>query len=185
MTMPAGAFANPPQRRSPGVVELNLGDEWRGIYVEGDELPEAVPALYGYTLVVRQDKGYVTRREDDERWGIVEAPFTEGETPEGWASRAAHEQTGAVVSRTFIVGYLDCKATRLNEEHPTGTRSIRPLMLAVAETMDDVPDESGFVRRRLPTNEYMTTVRLRYPELWKYLAKGLDAYLIMKARGEI
>ena len=68
--------------------------------------------------------------------------------------------------------------------YPAGAITVRPIYLAVAATIDDVPDESGYVRRRMPFNEHSKAVRARYPELEPYITKALDRYMVLRAKGE-
>lgn len=167
-----------------GKLELNLGDAWRGRFNDAGELPESAPLDYGYAVLFMGDKGYVSRRTPDERWGVLEGSFDEGETPDAWANRVAMEQAGATLARTELVGYLDCKATSHNPDHPAGTIRVRPIYLAVAKSIGDVPEETGYARRRLPFNEHARAIRDRYPELQGYLSKALDRYMVLRAKGE-
>ncbi|MCK9520213.1 MAG: hypothetical protein M0R74_14495, partial [Dehalococcoidia bacterium] len=167
-----------------GKLELNLGDAWRGRFTEADELPAGAPIDYGYAVLFMGDKGYVSRPNANERWGVIEGAFHDGETVEEWTARVAMEQAGATLARTDLVGYLDCKATSHNPDHPAGTIRVRPIYLVVAKTIDDVPEETGYARRRLPFNEHARAIRDRYPELQGYLSKALDRYMVLRAKGE-
>lgn len=167
-----------------GALELNIGDEWRGRFTEADELPENAPVVYAYAVLFMGDKGYVTRPASVANWGVIEGPFTEGESPDEWLARNAKAQAGATLARTDLIGFLDCKATSHNPDYAAGAITVRSIYLAVAATIDDVPDESGYVRRRMPFNEHSKAVRARYPELEPYITKALDRYMVLRAKGE-
>lgn len=167
-----------------GKLELNLSDAWRGRFTEATELPADAPVDYGYGVLFKGDKGYVTRRGENERWGVIEGPIREGESLADWADRVAMEQAGATLARFELVGYLDCKATSHNPDYPAGTIRVRPIYLFVASEIGDVPEETGYSRRRLPFNEHARALRDRYPELQMYLAKALDRYMVLRAKGE-
>lgn len=167
-----------------GALELNIGDEWRGRFTDADELPENAPVVYAYAVLFMGDKGYVTRPGDAKTWGVIEGPVAEGETPDAWLTRSAMAQAGATLARTDLIGFLDCKATSHNRDYPAGAITVRPIYLAVAETIDDVPDESGYVRRRMPFNEHSKAIRARYPEIEPYITKALDRYMVLRAKGE-
>lgn len=167
-----------------GKLELNLGDAWRGRFTDADELPESAPVDYGYAVLFMGDKGYVSRRGSDEPWSVIEGAFAESETADAWAARVAMEQAGATLARTELVGYLDCKATSHNPDYEAGTIRVRPVFLFVAAAVDDVPEETGYARRRLPFNEHARAIRDRYPELQAYLTKALDRYMVLRAKGE-
>ncbi|MGE5595816.1 MAG: hypothetical protein ACM3S1_07255 [Hyphomicrobiales bacterium] len=166
------------------VLELNLSDEWRARFTEADELPENAPLAYGYATLFMGDKGYVTRPESEDAWGVIEGPFNDGETPEQWLERTLWNQAGARAAHTELIGFLDCKATSHNTQFPAGTVVVRPIYLAVAKSVEDVPEGSPYVRRRLPLNETSKAIRTRYPELERYLAKALNRYMVLRARGE-
>ncbi len=185
--MPLGDIPLPPmpEIHFHGKVEIILGRDWRSVYVEEDEaLPEDRPALYAYACVVRGDYGYVTEKDDD-GWKVVEGEIGEGESPEAFVARAAHEQTGATISETLLLGYLDCEGTSYNERYGNHFRAIRPLYVAVASEMGPVPDESGHHRRRLPMNQYQNELRRRYPSLEKHFLKGLGRYLVLERTGKL
>lgn len=167
----------------PGALELNLGDEWRARWVDEQVLPKGSPVVYGYALVFLGDRGYVTRKRDSEKWGTVEGELLPGEKPDAFVKRAARDQTGAVPGRIELVGYLECRATSHNKRYERDVRTVQPIHLVVARDVKDVPDGSGFERRRLPLNEYMATIRSRYPELEGYLAKAVERYVVSRARG--
>lgn len=166
------------------VLELNLGDQWRARFSEGDELPPNAPLAYGYAVVFMGDKGYVTRRGDDGPWGVLEGAFNAGEKPRAWLKRLATEQFGATPGQVELIGYLDCKATSHNSEFPPGTITVRPLYVVAAKAVKDLGESSGYVRRRLPLNEHAEAVRKRYPELAPFMSMALNRYAVWRARGE-
>ncbi len=166
------------------VVELNLEDRWRARWVDGQSLPKDVSVLYAYSLVVMGDRGYVTRRPGDTAWDTVEGAPNEGEKPEAFIKRAAKARTGAVVGKIELVGFFECKATSHNTDYPRDTVTLRPVYVAVAKQVKDVPDRQAFERRRLPLNEFMAAIRLRYPQLEPYFVKAMERFAVMRARGE-
>lgn len=171
-------------RDPAGVVELNINDHWRAKWLGGDELPEHAPVITAYAMVFKGERAYVTRQHGEERWSIVEGNLAEGETPEDFVVRASFERTGARVKTTRLFGFFECKATSLNPDYPAGTVTVQPFYIAVAEDVEDVPDESGYERRRLPLNEFNKLIRARYPQSDLYLQMGTQAYTVMLARGE-
>ena len=189
--MPLGDIPIPPmpEIHFHGKVEIILGRDWRSVYVELDEdeaLPDDRPALHAYACVVRGEYGYVTEQDEgDGGWKVVEGEIGEGETPEAFVARAALEQTGATVSETLLLGYLDCEGTSYNERYGNHFRAIRPLYVAVASEIGPVPDGSGYHRRRLPMNQYQNELRKRYPSLEQHFIKGLSRYLILERTGKL
>lgn len=176
----------PPEMHFHGTVEIILGNHWRSVFVEDETLPEdEAPVLYAYACVVRGDYGYLTEQDGADGWQVVESDIGEGETPESLVARAALEQTGATISQTMLIGYLDCEATSYNERYETHTRALRPLYVAVASEVGPVPDGSGFHRRRLPMNQYQNELRKRYPTLAGHFLKGLSRYLILERTGKL
>lgn len=173
--------------RAPGgVVELNLSDQWRAVWVYEQEFPPHAPVFYVYVLVFKGDKGYVTRRAgSNDTWQTVEGEAAEGESPEETASRLAREMTGANVVRSDLVGFLECRATSHNAEFPAGSVTVRPLFVSVADEIGDVPEESGWERRRLPLNEHGLTLRRRYPEMDQYIDLARQHYGVLLGRGEV
>ena len=163
--------------------ELSIGNAWLARWVKDEPLPTDVPVDYAYGLVFLGDKGYVCRSQAASVWGTVEGA-TEGADVAAFLSGAAHDQTGAVVGRQELVGFLYCKATSHNPEHESGAVRTRPIYVLVAKSMDDVPEGTGFVRRRLPLNEHLMALRDRYPELGKSMTEASEKYSIMRARGE-
>ena len=164
--------------------ELSIGNAWLARWIKDEELPADVPVGYAYGLVFLGDKGYVSRSESASVWGTVEgAP--EGAGAEAYLKRAAIEQTGATIGRLDLVGFLYCKATSHNPDYQAGAATTRPIYVLVATKVDDIPDGSTFVRRRLPLNEHLMALRDRYYELAKHMTEASERYSIMRARGEV
>lgn len=184
MTMPDFSSVNIYIPDPIGALELNISDEWRGRFTKADTLPENAPLAYGYAVPFMGDKGYVTRDSDAATWGVIEGPFEEGETPEAWLARTAMAQVGATVGRAELMGFLDCKATSHNKQYEPGAITVRPIYLLVAKEIEDVPEESGYARRRLPLNKHAEAIRQRYPELSRYMSHALDRYMVLRAKGE-
>jgi ADP-ribose pyrophosphatase YjhB (NUDIX family) len=173
-------------RAPAGVLELNINDQWRGIWIDADELPEDAPVFFAYALVYKGDKAYVTRpRGSDESWRTVEGDLKEGETPEDFVRRASYEMTGAKVEHIELVGFLECKATSQNKDFPAGSITVRPIYIAAAKAVEDVPDDSGFERRRLRLNEHSKAIRDRYPEIDDYMVKAMQRYAVLQASGQV
>jgi hypothetical protein len=166
----------------PGRLELNLGDAWRAHWIDADTLPIDAPVAYGYVLLVMDGKGYVSRPATESNWGTIEAPVQAGETQPAWLKRTLQEQANATIARSSLVGYLYCRATSHNPEHPAGTVTVRPVYVVVAKQVKDMAAGSRFQRRRLPMNEYTMALRRRYPEMDLYLIRGLDSYIIEHAK---
>lgn len=188
--MPLGdiPMPRPPEFHFHGKVEIILGNEWTAEYFDAEEapLPSDVPLIYGYACVVRGDYGYVTERDQaGDGWGVVEGNFREGETAEEFVSRSAHEQTGANISQTLLIGYLDCRATSNNEQYENHFRGIRPMYVAVAKEVGPVPESSDYHRRRLPMNQFQNALRKRYVLLSDHFAKGLSRYTILERTGKL
>ncbi|MBI2766783.1 MAG: hypothetical protein HYX53_12860 [Chloroflexi bacterium] len=168
-----------------GVVELNIGDAWRARWTDAAELPANAPIFYAYALTFMGDKGYTTRPEGAPTWGIVEGPLANGEKPGAFVKRAAKEQVGATIARTELIGYLDCKATKFNPDFDPGEITVRPVYIAIAKKVDNLPEGSTYQRRRMPLNEFTVAVRKRYPEIVVYLEKAIDRYMVLRAKGEV
>jgi hypothetical protein len=167
----------------PGVKELNFADQWRARWNDEHELPENAPVYQAYAMVMMGDKGYATRESGASKWGMVEGLV--GDTPiDAWLKAALQEQTGATAGKTELVGYFECKATKLNADFESGEVTVRPFYVVAAKKIDDSPANPRFERRRFPLNEYMVAMRARYPELLDYLSKADERYAIMRARGE-
>ncbi|MEX1104054.1 MAG: NUDIX domain-containing protein [Dehalococcoidia bacterium] len=172
--------------QSDAPVELNIGDEWRARWVEGEGLPADVPVLHVYGSLVMDDKGYVVlERGSEARWSTVEGSVAAGEKPEPALKRLAKEQANATVARVEMVGFLDCRATSHNPDYHKDSRSLRPIYLVAAKQVKDLGSGAAFERRRLPMNEYMMAIRNRYPEIDDYLPKAVERYMILRARGEL
>lgn len=165
-----------------GQKELNLSDDWRGLWVDDTELPAGVPVLYAYAMVLLGDKGYVSRPIGAPTWGTVEGE-TAGQPPEKYVRAAAKEQVGATVASMEMLGYFECRATSHNTEFSAGALSARPLYLVVAKQVGDLAKGSQFEKRRLPLNEYMMALRLRYTELTDQLAIAGQRYAVLRAKG--
>lgn len=172
-------------RDPAGVTELNINDHWRAKWIGGDELPEHAPVMTAYTMVFKGERAYVTRQQGEDRWSIIEGNLAEGETPEDFVNRAAFERTGARVKKAELFGFFECKATSQNPDFPVGTVTVQPFYIAAADDVEDVPDDSGYERRRLPLNEFNKLIRARYPQLDLYLQRGTQRYTVMLARGEV
>ena len=165
--------------------EINLEDQWRGKWVAGEELPERAPVNFAYAVVLWKDRGYVTRRVGEDNWRTVEVAMELGDDPEPIVTEAVFQQTGAKVSELFLNGWFDCKPTILNEDVSGDAIRVRPLYLAVAESVEDVPEGSGFQRRRLPVNEFAVAMRRRYPEVLEHIRMAIDQYVVKRAKGEL
>ncbi|HXU22564.1 MAG TPA: hypothetical protein VN697_00915 [Tepidiformaceae bacterium] len=163
--------------------ELNLNDQWRGRWIDEQELPEYAPVNYAYAFVMMADKGYVTRREDEQFWDTIEGAV-EGESAEAFVRRAAKERMGATVGTLDMIGFFECRATSHNPDFAAGSITVRPLYLVVAKKVDDVPDGTGYVRRRLPRNEYMKAMRDRYAEIKDYVGMAGSRYVMLQAKGQ-
>lgn len=166
-----------------GQKELNLSDDWRGLWVGEPELPAGIPVLYAYGMVLMGDKGYVTRRAGDSVWATVEGE-TNGVAPEKFVKAAAKEQVAATVRSMEMLGYFECRATSHNADFPAGAVTIRPFYLIVAKQVGDLAKDSAFEKRRLPANEYMMALRQRYPELAEQLSIAGQRYAVLRAKGE-
>jgi hypothetical protein len=167
-----------------GVIEINLGDNWRGVYTEGAP-PKNVPVLYAIGILVRKEKGFLVRKTAEDFWNVLEGNPVKGEQTDTFLSRIAEEQAGIDIDRIITLGFDDLKATRHNTDYEIGTQAIRTFSLVIADTVGQIPEESGYTRRRLPLSEYAVAVRKRYPEFTKHLGKALDQYIIMRAKNEI
>jgi ADP-ribose pyrophosphatase YjhB (NUDIX family) len=167
-----------------GVYELNLGDEWRAVWESAEELPPDAPVYFARVVVVADERGYVTRQSDDERWRTVEGYLDPGETPDAFVKRAALEQTGAVVKSTHLIGFLECKATSHNPDFEAGSVTVQPLYLAVGRTVTNIPDGSPYQRRRFPINEFMRELRAAHPEIERHVADAGQKYAVLRAEGK-
>ncbi len=185
--MPLGDIPMPavPEFHFHGKMEIILEGSWRAVYLEDEPLPNDRPALHGYACVVRGDYGYVTEHDDGDGWRVVEGAIGEDESVEDFVKRAAYEQTGATISHTLPLGYLDCEATSVNEQYENHFRAVRPLYVAVASEIDPVPEKSGYHRRRLPMNQFQGELRKRYPSLHQHFVRGLNQYTILQHTGKL
>ena len=165
--------------------ELNFGDHWRALWVEEDELPEGAPVTYAYALVMKGERGYVTRKGDTDQWRAVEIEMEQGDDPEAIVTAECLRQTGATVDKLILPGFFELKATRHNPDHEIGTIRVRALYVAVAKEVDDVPDDSPHRRRRMPINELSKTLKEQYNELDHIWRRALDVYLVRLAKGEL
>lgn len=174
------------QPRAPvGVVELNIGDQWRAKWVDAEELPDGAPVAFAYAVVYGKDRGYVTRpRGSSDPWRVVEGAVESGETAEDFVKRHALARMGITVGHMEMVGFLECKATKFNTEYPIGSVTVRPIYVAVASSVEDVPDDSGWERRRMRLNEHSKEVRARYPEIDEYMVKAMQRYMVLQALGK-
>lgn len=171
--------------RFVGRHDLNLGDQWRAHHVDEVELPEDAPVARFYALVAKGERGYVTRRKGDTAWHVVEAEYDATKPLADALADAVYAQTGGRVTGSFMSGFLECKATQHNRDFAEGLVTVRPLYFVAVDEVEDVPDESGFERRRLPMNEFANAMRQYYHELHPYLLRAIDRYLIRHAKGEI
>ncbi len=165
--------------------ELNFEDQWRGQWVEEDELPENAPVNFAYAVVMRENRGYVTRNIGDEPWQTVETAVEIEDDSEAMIKEAVLQQTGASASHVFLNGFFECKATRHNTDFEIGTVRVRALYTVAAGKIDDVPEGSNYQRRRLPVNEFTRALKQRYPELVPYWRKAVDLYLVKEQQGEL
>lgn len=179
--MPDIAYREP---RWAHLLELNLGDAWRGRWIKDEALPADVPVNYAYGVVYAGDKGYVCRPEGASAWGTVECE-PGGADVEKALKKAAKEQTGAAIDKAVLAGFLFCKATSLNPDFEAGVPTTRPIYVLSAKKVDDIPEGSPYQRRRLPINEHIKALRARYPEIDDYLSEAAEKYLVLKARGEL
>jgi hypothetical protein len=163
--------------------ELNLNDEWRGRWVDDEELPDEAPVIYAYSLVYMGERGYATRPANVEKWGMVELPV-QGDDPEEEVKRAVKEQTGGTVSKLVVTGYLECVATSHHSTLEAGSVALRPLYVAVLNDIEDLGREAPYQRRRLPLNEYVAAMRTRYPEIRPQVSAAASRYVAMRAKGE-
>lgn len=177
---PVGSIYIPPPAATK---ELNLNDEWRGRWVDGEELPSDTPVVYAYALVYMEDRGYATRPADTDEWGMVELSIT-GSKPEAEIKQAVKEQTGGTAEKLVATGYLECVATSHHSTLPAGSVAVRPLYVAVLKSIKDLGREAPYQRRRLPLNEYVAAMRKRYPEIRRQVSDAAARYVAMRAKGE-
>lgn len=166
------------------VRELNLGDAWRARWIDEHELPENAPVNYAYAVLYMGDKGYVSREAGAEKWGMVEGSI-EGETADAWLKREVPARTGATIGKVVLLGFFECRATSHNADFEAGAITVRPFYLVSAKKVADLPEGSGYERRRLPLNEHLKALRQRYPELYDYVGQAADRYIEGRAKGEL
>ncbi len=171
--------------RSGAPTELNLGDQWLGRWEDEEPMPDGVPVLHVYGVLLMDDKGYVIRARGTEVWGTIEGPVLPGEKPEIAIKRLAKEQANATTSLVSPVGFMNCRATSNNPAYAKDARAIRPLYLVAAKQVLDLGRGAATERRRLPMNEYMMALRGRYSEIADYLGKAVERYMILRAHGEL
>lgn len=184
MTMPGGGpmpYVYIPL--PPAVTELRLNDQWLARWSDADTLPVGAPVTHVYALLYMDNKGYVFRPRGTERWGTVEGEVR-GERAEQWLKREVPARTGATVSKIALVGFLECRPTKFNEEYPPETIAVRPLYIVVAKKITDVPDDSPYERRRLPLNEHLAAMRNRYPEIRAHMDDAAGRYVKIQVTGE-
>jgi hypothetical protein len=133
MPPPGSIYIAPPAATK----ELNLNDEWRGRWVDDDELPQDVPVMYAYALVYMDDRGYATRPAGTAKWGMVETAIS-GDTPEAEIKQAVKDQTGGTVAKLVTTGYLECVATSHHATLEAGSVAVRPLYVAVLRSIKDL-----------------------------------------------
>lgn len=179
MPPPGSIYIAPPAATK----ELNLNDEWRGRWVDDDELPQDVPVMYAYALVYMDDRGYATRPAGTAKWGMVETAIS-GDTPEAEIKQAVKDQTGGTVAKLVTTGYLECVATSHHATLEAGSVAVRPLYVAVLRSIKDLGRDAPYQRRRLPMNEYVHAMRERYPEIRPQVSDAASRYVAMRAKGE-
>lgn len=182
MGIDLGALARMYQPLPLAVKELNLGNAWRAIWAEAEELPPNAPVAYAYAVAVSGDKGYVTRPAGSKRWKTIEGALRAGETGDDFVKRAAAEQAGILTSRVTLIGFYECRATSTNPDFPKGMITVRPIYLVEATKLQEMGNEALFERRRMPLNEHASVLREAYPELHDSITKTVDHYLVARAR---
>ena len=180
-SFPQGPFPDPVWA---GVREMRLGDAWLARWVDESELPTAVPVSALYASVMMDGKGYLTRQKGTTTWQSIEAEAQPGESAELALKRVLKVRMAATPARIEVMGYLDCRATSFHPEVPAGSVSVQPIFLVVAKALSNMPSDSEWERRRLPLNEHIAAIRLRYPQFEGYFAKAVQRYAVMQARGE-
>jgi hypothetical protein len=174
-----------PEPRYGGIPEINFGDQWRARYVKSETLPKGAPVLHIYAVVLMGDRGYATRKAGTNPWWAVEAAVAPGQKPEAALKEALKQQVGATAGKVVVSGYLECRATSHNAEYPAGAISVRPLYTVAAKRMQDVPEGSGYERRRMPINEYAALLRRQYEQMDQHFVEAIDRYIVMRAKGEL
>ncbi len=171
--------------REPGVVETNIGDQWRARWVDTAELPDGVEVTLVRALLFAGDKGYALRPIDAKNWDAIADDLPAGESPDGYLKRILKERIGIVAGTIELIGFQACRATRHNPTHKEGALTLRPLYLVAASGVEAIPAGSGYERRRMPLNEYGVAMRARYAEVEPHLTKLLQRYAVMLAKGEV
>lgn len=171
--------------REPGVIETNIGDEWRARWVDTSELPDGVEVTLVRALIFADDKGYALRPRDTTTWIAVEDELPAGEAPEAYLRRILEERVALHVGMVELIGFQACRATRYNANYSEGDLTLRPLYIVAVSSADVVPAASGYERRRMPLNEYGMAMRARYPEIEPHITTLLQRYGVMLARGEV
>lgn len=167
--------------RWPGVKELNLADQWRARWVNEQELPDHAPVHYLYGLLMMGDKGYAVRERGENRWGMLEG-LAGNDSAEQFLKKAAKDRAGATVASAELVGFFECKPTRFNTEFTSDQTTVRPFYVVSAKSVADLPESSGYERRRFPLNEYAVAMRARYPEFMDHLTLAFGRYAVMQAK---
>ena len=171
--------------RWPGVKELNLADQWRARWVNEQQLPDHAPVHYVYSLLLMGDKGYGVRERDipGATWGMVEG-LAAGRSAEKFLKDELKAQAGATLGSAELVGFLECKPTRFNEEFKAGELTVRPIYVVAAKSVADNVGNAKFERRRFPLNEYAVAMRARYPEFLDQMTQAFSHYAVMQAKAQ-
>lgn len=173
------------QIRHLGVREFNMGDAWRARWTQGADLPRGVPVIRVLAALYLEDKAYVIRPRGDDNWGTFDGTPGPAEKPLAFLRRALRDWVGATPGRVELIGYFHCVATSHNPEYAVGAEAVVPFYLVAAKTVKDVPRASPYERRRLPINEHIVALRLRYPEFFQELGEVAERYVVLRARGEL
>src|SRR5690606_19488219 len=100
MTLPGFGGGGPSiaERRTPGVKELNIGDQWRALFVD-DELPPELEVTHAYVVVVKGERGYLLRRRGEGgNWTALEVEAEKGERIEDAIERVVGERMNGKVA---------------------------------------------------------------------------------------
>lgn len=171
--------------REPGVMETNIGDEWRARWVDSSELPDGVEVTLVRALIFADDKGYALRPRGTTNWIGIEDVLPAGEAPDAYLKRILAERVAIKVGMVELIGFQACRATRHNTTHAEGALTLRPLYIVAAKSVETVPPDSAYERRRMPLNEYAMAMRARYPEIEPHITTLLQRYAVMLAKGEL
>jgi hypothetical protein len=183
MTIPNLTNMQIPERKIPGVRELNIGDQWRAVYAE-EEKPEGVPETHAYVVVVKDDRSYLLRRKGTDKWGTLEVEIPEGTPADEAIGAALQERLGATLALLVTGGHFQCRATRHNTTHETGMPTMRGFYTAVVGEVEPQAEDAEYERRRLRFNELMKAIRQQHRELEPYLIKVFEKWLVMQTKGE-